>query len=47
MLESIDSSYQHFIKDFQNIYKNPEKVNNFLEENSDNIEKKLKNYFCN
>ena len=45
MLESIDSSYQHFIKDFQNIYKNPEKVNNFLEENSDNIEKKIKKLF--
>ena len=45
MLESIDSSYQHFIKDFQNIYKNPEKVNNFLEENSDNIEKKIEKLF--
>ena len=40
MLERIDNSYQHFIKDFQNIYQNPERVNNFLEENSDNIEKK-------
>jgi len=47
MLESIDSSYQHFIKDFQNIYKNPEKVNNFLEENSDNIENKIKKLFLN
>ena len=45
MLESIDNSYQHFIKDFQNIYKNPEKVNNFLEENSDNIENKIKKLF--
>ena len=45
MLESIDNSYQHFIKDFQNIYKNPEKVNNFLEENSDNIEKKIEKLF--
>ena len=47
MLESIDNSYQHFIKDFQNIYKNPEKVNNFLEENSDNIENKIKKLFLN
>ena len=45
MLESIDNSYQHFIKDFQNIYQNPERVNNFLEENSDNIEKKIKKLF--
>ena len=45
MLKSIDNSYQHFIKDFQNIYKNPEKVNNFLEENSDNIENKIKKLF--
>ena len=45
MLESIDNSYQHFIKDFQNIYKNPEKVNNFLEENSDHIENKIKKLF--
>ena len=47
MLESIDNSYRHFIKDFQNIYKNPEKVNNFLKENSDNIEKKIKKLFLN
>ena len=47
MLESIDNSYQHFIKDFQNIYKNPEKVNDFLEENSDSIEKKIKKLFLN
>jgi len=47
MLESIDNSYQHFIKDFQNIYKNPKKVNNFLEENSDNIENKIKKLFLN
>ena len=47
MLESIDNSYQHFIKDFQNIYKNPEKVNNYLEENSDNIENKIKKLFLN
>jgi len=47
MLESIDNSYQHFIKDFQNIYKNPEKVNNFLEENSDNIENKIRKLFLN
>lgn len=40
MLERIDNSYQHFIEDFQNIYQNPEKINNFLNENSDNIEKK-------
>ena len=45
MLERIDNSYQHFIKDFQNIYQNPERVNNFLEENSDNIEKKIKKLF--
>ena len=45
MLERIDNSYQHFIKDFQNIYQNPERVNNFLEENSDNIEKKIEKLF--
>ena len=42
MLERIDNSYQYFIEDFQNIYQNPEKINNFLNENSNNIEKKLK-----
>jgi [protein-PII] uridylyltransferase len=45
MLERIDNSYQHFIEDFQNIYQNPEKINNFLNENSDNIEKKIENLF--
>ena len=45
MLERINNSYQYFIKDFQNIYQNPEKVNNFLNENSDNIEKKIENLF--
>ena len=45
MLERIDNSYQHFIRDFQNIYQNPEKINNFLNENSDNIEKKIENLF--
>ena len=45
MLERIDNSYQHFIEDFQNIYQNPEKINNFLNENSNNIEKKIENLF--
>ena len=45
MFERIDNSYQHFIEDFQNIYQNPEKINNFLNENSDNIEKKIENLF--
>ena len=45
MLERIDNSYQHFIEDFQNIYQNPQKINNFLNENSDNIEKKIENLF--
>ena len=45
MLERINNSYQYFIKDFQNIYQNPEKVNNFLNENSNNIEKKIENLF--
>ena len=45
MLERIDNSYQHFIEDFQNIYQNPEKINNFLNENSDNIEKKIETLF--
>ena len=45
MLERIDNSYQYFIEDFQNIYQNPEKINNFLNENSDNIEKKIENLF--
>ena len=45
MLERIDNSYQHFIEDFQNIYQNPEKINNFLNKNSDNIEKKIENLF--
>ena len=45
MLERIDNSYKHFIEDFQNIYQNPEKINNFLNENSNNIEKKIENLF--
>ena len=45
MLERIDNSYQHFIEDFQNIYQNPQKINNFLNENSDSIEKKIENLF--